>query len=353
MSHIRTRLIGLFGTLALVAFVVGVPVLLIAIGATPGIGDFSWSALTSRDDGTLAVAVIGVVAWVAWAVFAVSIVVEVTAHVRGLPAPRVPGFALPQVAAGQLVGVAALLFVAGPAISAAAPVPHAAAVPLRAPEPVAQSAPAAAKPVVAPVATTAPSHRPDTEAYTVKRGDSLWKIAKDRLGDGTRYVELAELNRGVLDGEPDFLLPGTVLRVPVATAPANDSTYVVEPGDTLSEIAEEELGDAHAYPEIFQASRSTVQPDGGRITDPNLIRPGWRLTLTADNAADRDESPKHRDRVPQADPRSPIRQKPSQRTRPQMTLGLRALQNQPTRTCQRGSSRGWPAAELYSLDRCS
>lgn len=302
MSHIRSRLIGLLGTVALVAFVVGVPALLIAIGATRALGDFSWSALMSRDDGTLAVAVIGVVAWVAWAVFAVSVVVEVAARVRGLPAPRVPGFALPQVAAGQLVGVAGLLFVAVPAISAAAPVPHAAALPLRAPEPLAQSAPVAAMPVIAPVAATAPSHRPDTEAYTVKRGDSLWKIAKDRLGDGTRYVELAELNRGVLDGEPNFLLPGTVLRVPVATAPADHSTYVVEPGDTLSEIADEELGDAHAYPEIFQASRSTVQPDGGRLTDPNLIRPGWRLTLTPNQAGGRDETPKHRDHIPQAEP---------------------------------------------------
>ena len=325
MSHIRTRLIGVLGTVALVAFVVGVPALLIAIGATPALGDFSWSALTSRDDGTLAVAVIGVVAWVAWAVFAVSIVVEVAARVRGLPAPRVPGFALPQVAAGQLVGVAALLFVAVPAISAAAPVPHAAAVPSRAPEPVAQSAPVAAMPVIAPVAATAPSHRPDTEAYTVKRGDSLWKIAKDRLGDGTRYVELAELNRGVLDGEPDFLLPGTVLRVPVATAPADDSTYVVEPGDTLSEIAEEELGDAHAYPEIFQASRSTVQPDGDRLTDPDLIRPGWRLTLTPDEAADRDETPKHRDHIPQAE--SEVTQPPEavpEHLRLQMALGRKA-----------------------------
>lgn len=302
MSHIRTRLIGLLGTVALVAFVVGVPMLLIAIGATPGLGDFSWSALTSRDDGTLAVGVIGVVAWVAWAVFAMSVVVELAARVRGLPAPSVPGFGLPQSAAGQLVGVAALLFVAVPVIGVASPLPHATAVPLRAPEPVAQSAPVAATPVVAPVATTAPSHRPDTEAYTVKRGDSLWKIAKDRLGDGTRYVELAELNRGVLDGEPDFLLPGTVLQVPVTAAPADDSTYVVEPGDTLSEIAEAELGDAHAYSEIFQASRSTLQPDGAHLSDPDLIRPGWRLTLTADDAADRDETPKHRDQIPQTEP---------------------------------------------------
>ena len=54
----------------------------------------------------------------------------------------------------------------------------------------------------------------ETERYTVKRGDSLWKIAEERLGDGTRYVELVALNEAVLDGRPDFLLPGTVLKVP-------------------------------------------------------------------------------------------------------------------------------------------
>ena len=58
--------------------------------------------------------------------------------------------------------------------------------------------------------------RPETERYTVKRGDSLWKIAEERLGDGTRYVELVALNEAVLDGRPDFLLPGTVLKVPIA-----------------------------------------------------------------------------------------------------------------------------------------
>ena len=53
----------------------------------------------------------------------------------------------------------------------------------------------------------------------------------------------------------------------------------MQPGDTLSEIAEEELGDADAYPSIFEASRDTVQANGAHLTDPDLILPGWRLTI--------------------------------------------------------------------------
>ena len=120
---------------------------------------------------------------------------------------------------------------------------------------------------------------PETERYTVKRGDSLWKIAEDRLGDGTRYVELVALNEAVLDGRPDFLLPGTVLKVPIADDCVRRTSYVVQPGDTLSEIAEDELGDADAYPSIFEASRDTVQPNGAHLTDPDLILPGWKLTI--------------------------------------------------------------------------
>ena len=44
--------------------------------------------------------------------------------------------------------------------------------------------------------------------------------------------------------------------------------YVVKPGDTLSEIAEAKLGDPMRYPELFEASRDTVQPDGAHSDRP-------------------------------------------------------------------------------------
>lgn len=33
--------------------------------------------------------------------------------------------------------------------------------------------------------------------YTVQPGDTLWQIATDNLGDGARFTEIAELNYGV------------------------------------------------------------------------------------------------------------------------------------------------------------
>ncbi|GAB2761858.1 hypothetical protein GCM10027020_12700 [Nocardioides salsibiostraticola] len=286
------RLKGLGATLLLVLLVVALPATLIALGSAPWDADLDKlrTLLTSPDDGTLALVAFAVVAWVAWAVMAVSAVVEAAAQLGGVSAPSIPGFALPQRAVGQLVSVAALLFFAAPAVVVGFPAPpgHADPTPpvLGAHQlaVVAQAAPVPVE-AVAPVAAIARADRTEeTVNYTVKRGDSLWKIADQLLGDGARYREILELNRGVLDGRPDFIVSGTVLKVPYEEAvPKEDGRsaerYVVRPGDTLSDIAEAELGDPTRHTEIFAASRSTKQAGGAHLTDPDLILPGWKLTI--------------------------------------------------------------------------
>ncbi|MEU1746643.1 LysM peptidoglycan-binding domain-containing protein [Micromonospora arida] len=59
-------------------------------------------------------------------------------------------------------------------------------------------------------------------------------------------------------------------------------TRTVQRGDTLSEIAEEALGDDTRWREIFALNRGThFAAVGGTLRNPNLIFPGWVLTLPA------------------------------------------------------------------------
>jgi nucleoid-associated protein YgaU len=53
---------------------------------------------------------------------------------------------------------------------------------------------------------------------------------------------------------------------------AAETTYTVKPGDTLSKIAKQLLGDANAYMEIFNANRD-------QLSDPDKIKPGQQLRI--------------------------------------------------------------------------
>ncbi|MER7894458.1 BTAD domain-containing putative transcriptional regulator [Micromonospora sp. NPDC094482] len=70
-------------------------------------------------------------------------------------------------------------------------------------------------------------------------------------------------------------------------------TYTVEHGDSLSEIAEQRLGDADRWPEIFALNRGTRFVDvGGTLRNPNVIHPGWTLDLPADAATPSRQRPR-------------------------------------------------------------
>ncbi|MGL5825270.1 MAG: LysM peptidoglycan-binding domain-containing protein [Nocardioides sp.] len=307
LHHIRRRLTGLAATTVVLAIVFGLPVLLMVIGADL-IPDQGLSptgikeALLAPDDGSVVLAVLTVVAWVAWAVMALSVTVEAIALLRRVEAPALPGLGRPQAAARGLLVAAALLFIAAPLVAPSSATPATAAATALASH---HTTTAATTQVSALDADTAPAARPHTGGdsrsgeertgtasagvvtHTVRPGESLWGIAEQHLGDGARYGEIVELNRNLIGDRPSFLQVGWELHLP--TPPDTEqqqptSSYTVAAGDTLSEIAHEQIGDADRYPEIFEASTGITQPGDTRLADPDVIDVGWTLTIpTADH----------------------------------------------------------------------
>jgi hypothetical protein len=314
MTTLRTRLRGLLATGALLAIVVGLPLVLLAIGASPIPHSMPSletirSALSSQDDGTLALGFIKVAAWAAWAFLTLSILLELISRVRGIPVPHMPGLRLPQSAARALVSTAMLAFIAvpmsgqGTPVAAAAPMPAATA-------PAVISAPIPAGGHNQPIRTSNTGHStalpaaatstPKAETpfvtvkHTVRRGETLWSIASDHLGAGDKYPEIAALNTDILGHRPGFLKPGWVLNLPTRDqqGQSGDHTVTVHRGDTLSGIALKELGDPSRYPEIFEASQATTQPGGAHLSDPNVIDVGWSLTIPEATTSTKSSGPK-------------------------------------------------------------
>jgi nucleoid-associated protein YgaU len=54
----------------------------------------------------------------------------------------------------------------------------------------------------------------ESETYTVKSGDSLWKIAKNHYGDGNEYMKVFYANRDKLQTPDSVIHPGDVLNLP-------------------------------------------------------------------------------------------------------------------------------------------
>ena len=291
----RPRLTGLGAFVMILALVVGLPVTLLAVGSTPAPHSLPTleqvrAALTSPDDGTVALAALTLVAWATWLFLTGAIAADIVARLRGVHVPPLPGLHLPQAAVHGLVGAAILLFAAPlhplSMATSGMDVPVRASLQTVAPP----AATAATNPGLTRTAgadaKSARSPVAGSRLHTVAPGETLWSIAEHHLGAGARYHEIVQLNEDVIGPNPRFLRVGEVLLLPTVGAttpdgPPLDETHevTVRPGDTLSQIALEELGRADRYPEIVTASADTLQPDGGHLRHPDLIRPGWELTI--------------------------------------------------------------------------
>ena len=53
----------------------------------------------------------------------------------------------------------------------------------------------------------------DWSIYYVRKGDSLWSIAEELLHDGNRWIEIYELNRDVIGGNPRLIYEGMEFKI--------------------------------------------------------------------------------------------------------------------------------------------
>lgn len=62
---------------------------------------------------------------------------------------------------------------------------------------------------------SAPESEVEVEYYVIEKGDTLWAIASKFLGNGSKYPEIFEANREVIE-DPDLIFPGQKIRIPKA-----------------------------------------------------------------------------------------------------------------------------------------
>jgi nucleoid-associated protein YgaU len=104
----------------------------------------------------------------------------------------------------------------------------------------------------APLATLVAS----LQRKQVQAGDSWWKLAHLYLGDGSRWAELLRVNPG-LSQDPRRLRAGTYVFVPQnarARAAPPGTQVTVRKGDTLWSLAREQLGCGGAWPALAAAN---------------------------------------------------------------------------------------------------
>jgi nucleoid-associated protein YgaU len=109
-------------------------------------------------------------------------------------------------------------------------------------------------------------------AVTLQRGDSLWKLAQQNLGKGSRWRELLAVNPDIVN--PSQIEAGAQVYIPTRySVTGMASTIGVRRGDTLWKIAQTTFGHGAFWPCIAQANPL--------IQDADRIYVGQELLLPA------------------------------------------------------------------------
>ncbi|MFH8468768.1 BTAD domain-containing putative transcriptional regulator [Streptomyces sp. NPDC017991] len=252
----RRRTVGDFvkaflAFVALLVLLVGVPgALAVQIGWPLPSGAPTTEWLQQEITVDTFINVLTVVVWLAWAQFTACVLVEMKAALSGVGLPnRVPGAGPSQLLARQLV--AALLLVGAAAASFTPGLSQ-----------LGQQLEGNQRPAVAAAAQQTPGgllaqQQAQTAASAAALAEQAAEAAAHAEGGGAHASE--------------------------------DATkfYRIQPPegrhhDSLWEVAERHLGDGRRYKEIYQLNKDRAQPDGSKLSEASLIRPGWIMEMPGD-----------------------------------------------------------------------
>ena len=288
----KTQILRVFSLIAVLFIILGIPALLITVSGNPLASLDMVGGVIASVDGALTFLLqvfIPIIAWIGWVSLVIPLIIEAAVQVRHGESVKLPGvLRFQQNVAAVLIGMI-LASTAGISGATAIESTGPAGVPVTPNQTI--SAPATTQAQYgAPSATEKAQASQTGPSYMVNGRQALWDIAETTLGDGSRYVEIFNLNQGVVQKDGAALLStnqllhdGWVLTLPqdakIPQPIAGTGTVTIKPGDTLSEIALENYGDMEAYHYIAGAASRTTQPDGTTIQDADLIQPGWEFTM--------------------------------------------------------------------------
>ncbi|PJT49322.1 hypothetical protein CWI85_17905, partial [Streptomyces albidoflavus] len=234
--------------LALAVLVVGVPLALASVIGWPLPDEAPSLDMLQREitvDTFLNV--LAVVVWFAWAQFTACVLVEVKAALSGVGLPsRVPGAGPSQALARQLVAAVLLLGATAASFS----------------------------PGLGQLGQQLEGHQ-QPAAAAAQQTPGLF--GQDRAAAQSAASAVAE--QAGAQAEQAAAKP--------SAAKGDTKYYRIQPPegrhhDSLWEISERHLGDGRRYHEIYQLNKDRVQPDGSRLSEASLIRPGWIMEMPAD-----------------------------------------------------------------------
>ena len=257
---------GLGALLVLLLLMVGIPAALILFAGNP-IPTMSelQQALTGVDFGGtfLLGTILPLIGWGFWASFVFSVLVEARAALNNVTAPQLAGLRPQQALAGALVAAVLAIGAGTPAAAMTA-------------QPSTNGSSISTQLEDTP---TQPTDQADARQYTIQTGDTLWGVAEQKLGDGSRWSELAEglKNRPQADGttmsDPNLIYAGWTVELPGdQTASSGQRTAPTDQATDQPDVAPEAPASDSA-PATEQAPASEQAPATPPASVPGEVVP--------------------------------------------------------------------------------